>query len=206
MVANPQYSTYDSTYMTPEEYLSWEPTQDLRYEYVSGKVFAMTGGTKPHNRIALNLATALDSHLADKGCEVFIADVKLQLSSKGPYRYPDVMVTCDPRDKENNKFVEYPCLIVEVLSPSTEAKDRGSKFKKYRQLETLKEYVLIQPEQIGVECFRKNEQGLWVLYSYEAGETVNLESVGLSISVEALYRQVNFDNNDELAEEEDDEK
>ncbi len=107
MVANPQYSTYHSTYMTPEEYLSWEPTQDVRYEYVSGKVFAMTGGTKPHNRIAGNLYTALDSHLADKGCEVFIADVKLQLSSNGPYRYPDVMVTCDPRDKENNKFVEY---------------------------------------------------------------------------------------------------
>lgn len=189
MVANPDFHR-----MTPQEYLEWEPTQSIRYEYIEGQVFAMTGGTKPHNRIALNLATALDRHLMEKSCEVYIADVKVQVSSAGPYHYPDVVVTCDSRDSESNKFVQYPCLIIEVLSPSTEAYDRGGKFAQYRQLATLQEYVLIQSEQVGVERFRRNEQGLWVLYPYEAGETLTLESVGLSLPVEALYRQVKFES------------
>lgn len=189
MVANPDFHR-----MTPQEYLEWEPTQSIRYEYIEGQVFAMTGGTKPHNRIAGNLYTALDRHLMEKSCEVYIADVKVQVSSAGPYHYPDVVVTCDSRDSESNKFVQYPCLIVEVLSPSTEAYDRGGKFAQYRQLATLQEYVLIQSEQVGVERFRRNEQGLWVLYPYEAGETLTLESVGLSLPVEALYRQVKFES------------
>ncbi|MDJ0618054.1 MAG: Uma2 family endonuclease [Calothrix sp. MO_192.B10] len=100
-----------------------------------------------------------------------------------------------PRDKESNEWVEYPCLIVEVLSPSTEAFDRGKKFTRYRQLSTLKEYVLIQSTEMSVDCFRLNEQGLWVYYPYIAEDTLTLESVGFSIPVESLYRQVNFDNN-----------
>ncbi len=189
MVANPQLN-----HMTPQEYLEWELTQPIRYEYIEGEVFAMTGGTKPHNRIALNLATALDSHLMERGCEIYIADVKVQVSPAGPYHFPDLVVTCDPRDSESNQFVQYPCLIVEVLSPSTEAFDRGGKFTQYRKLKTLQEYVLIQSEQVGVECFRRNEQGLWVLYPYEEGETLTLESVGLSLAVAALYRQVRFES------------
>lgn len=188
MVANLQLQR-----MSPQEYLEWELTQEIRYEYIDGEVFAMTGGTKPHNRIALNLATALDSHLAERGCEVYISDVKVQVSQAGPYHYPDIVVTCDSRDRESNLFVEHPCLIVEVLSPSTEANDRGGKFAQYRRLDTLQEYVLVQSEQIGVECFRRNEQGLWVLYPYEAEDTLTLESVGLSLPVAALYRQVRFD-------------
>lgn len=188
MIANPQFQ-----YMSPQEYLEWERTQELRYEYIDGEVVAMTGGTKPHNRIALNLATGLDGFLAEKGCDVYIADVKVQISPSGPYHYPDVVVTCDPRDRESNELVEYPCLIVEVLSPSTEAIDRGKKFTRYRRLDTLKEYILIQSEEIGVECFRRNEQGLWVFYSYSTGETLTLESVGYSVFVDDLYRQVRFD-------------
>ncbi|MBD1904980.1 Uma2 family endonuclease [Funiculus sociatus GB2-A5] len=180
--------------MTPQEYLEWEPTQEIRYDYIDGEVFAMTGGTKPHNRIAGNIYTALDSHLQERGCEVYIADVKVQASENGPYHYPDVVVTCDPRDRNSNQFVQYPCLIVEVLSPSTEAFDRGGKFARYRQMETLQEYVLIQSEQIGVECFRRNEEGLWVLYPYESGDTFTLSSVGLSLSVDAVYRQVRFES------------
>jgi len=188
MVANPQLR-----WMSPQEYLEWEPLQQLRHEYIDGEVFAMTGGTKPHNRIAFNLATALDSHVAQSGCEVYIADVKVQVATASTYSYPDVVVTCDPRDRESNSIVQYPCLIVEVLSPSTEAYDRGGKFAKYRQLKTLQEYVLIDSEQIGVDCFRRNEQGFWVLYPYTAEDTITLESVGLTLPVTALYRQVRFD-------------
>ncbi len=188
MVANPQFE-----YMSPQEYLEWEKTQELRYEYIDGEVFAMTGGTKPHNRIAINLGTELDNFLAEKSCEFYISDVKVQVSEAGPYHYPDVVVTCDERDKERIDMIRHPCLIVEVLSPSTEAFDRGKKFTRYRQSNTLQEYVLIESDEIAVECFRKNDQGLWVLHTYGEGDTLNLESVGISIPVEKLYRRVRFD-------------
>ena len=190
MIANPQFQ-----YMSPQEFLEWEKNQELRYEYIHGEVFAMTGGTKPHNRIAGNLYTAIDNFLAenDRDCEVFIADVKVQLSKSNSYHYPDVVVTCDDRDKKSLNLIEHPCLIVEVLSPSTEAFDRGKKFTNYRQLKTLKEYALIQADEIGVECFRLNQEGFWVLHSYGEGDTLNLESVGLTIPVEKLYRRVSFD-------------
>lgn len=191
MVANPQFQ-----YMTPQEYLEWEKTQQLRYEYIDGEVFAMTGGTKPHNRIAGNLYTELDGFLEDKGCDVFISDVKVQVTPSGPYHYPDVVVTCDDRDKESIDMVQYPCLIVEVLSPSTEAFDRGKKFTRYRQSSTLKEYILIESDEISVECFRRNDEGLWVLHTYAEGDTLNLESVGISIPVDKLYRQVRFDRSE----------
>ncbi|PSP01623.1 MAG: hypothetical protein BRC47_09260 [Cyanobacteria bacterium QS_7_48_42] len=189
MIANPQLN-----WMSPQEYLEWEPTQEIRYEYIDGEIFAMTGGTKSHNRIALNLVTALDSYLLEKGCDIYIADVKVQVSLAASYHYPDVVVTCNSRDQDSSQFVQYPCLIVEVLSPSTEAYDRGGKFAQYRKLESLQEYVLIQSENIGVECFRRNQQGLWVLYPYEQGDTITLESVGFSLPVETLYRQVRFDS------------
>ncbi|MEB3215307.1 MAG: Uma2 family endonuclease [Nostocales cyanobacterium 94392] len=188
MVANPQFQ-----YMSPQEYLEWEKTQELRYEYIDGEVFAMTEGTKPHNRIAGNLYTDLDGFLAEKECEVYISDVKVQVTPSGPYHYPDVVVSCDQRDKESIDMVQYPCLIVEVLSLSTAAFDRGKKFTRYRQSSTLKEYVLIESDEIAVECFRRNEQGLWVLHTYEQGDSLILESVGMTIPIEKLYRQVRFD-------------
>ena len=187
MVANPSFN-----FMSPEEYLEWEATQELRYEYIDGEVYAMTGGTKPHNRIALNLATALDSHLAEKDCEVYIADVKVQVDYTH-YHYPDGVVSCDERDLESNLLIQYPCLIIEVLSPSTEAFDRGEKFTHYRQMGTLQEYVLIESNKIGIDLFRRNEQGLWVLHPLKAGNTLILESVGLSLPIEEAYRQVRFE-------------
>ena len=188
MVANPQFQ-----YMSPQEYLEWEKTQELRYEYIDGEVFAITGGTKPHSRIAFNFGAELDNFLAEKGCEFYISDVKVQVSESGSYHYPDVVVTCDERDKQAIDMIRHPCLIVEVLSPSTEAFDRGKKFTRYRQSITLQEYVLIESDEIGVECFRKNDEGLWVLHTYGEGDTLNLESVGISIPVEKLYRRVRFD-------------
>ncbi|XHX77175.1 MAG: Uma2 family endonuclease [Stenomitos frigidus ULC029] len=179
--------------MTPEAYLEWEPTQEDRYEYVDGEILAMTGGSKPHNRIALNLAMALDGHLQDKGCEIYMADVKVQTLPTSAHHYPDLVVTCDRRDQNSTQFVQYPCLIIEVLSPSTEAYDRGGKFAHYRKLETLQEYVLIESTAIGVECFRRNADGFWVLHPYAAGDTVTLESIGFSLPIESFYRQVRFD-------------
>ncbi|MGD1911936.1 MAG: Uma2 family endonuclease [Rivularia sp. (in: cyanobacteria)] len=189
MVAIPNYQ-----YMTPQEYLDWEEQQQLKYEYINGEVVAMTGGTIPHNDIALNLASALKNPLRGKGCKVQMADAKLGVSENGPFHYPDVMVSCDERDKRATKVIYHPCLIVEVLSPSTEAIDRGKKFQNYRQISTLKEYILIGAEQMIVECFRLNEKGLWELQTYNQGDEIDLMSVDFKFPIELLYEDVILEN------------
>jgi Uma2 family endonuclease len=176
--------------MTPQEYFDWEEKQLIKYEYMNGRVFAMTGGTLPHNDIAVNLTAALKNHLRGKGCKVSMADAKLGVSEKGSFHYPDVMVTCDERDRRATKVIYHPCLVVEVLSPGTEAFDRGKKFQNYRRISTLKEYVLIDAREMSVERFRRNENGVWELDHYREGTEVNLTSVDFSFPVEMLYEDV----------------
>ncbi len=186
--------------MTPEEYLAWEEQQPMKYEYINGEVYGMTGGSLPHNDIALNLASALKIHLRGKGCKVQIADAKVGVSTNGPFFYPDVVVSCDPRDKKSRKIIYYPCLIVEVLSPSTEAFDRGKKFQHYRQIESLKEYVLIDSEKICIECYQLNEKNKWELTAYPLEEiadsqkefSVKLESINFQCTTSLLYEDVVF--------------
>lgn len=180
----------DRQYLTLQDYLDWEEEQSIKYEYIDGEVFAMTGGTIPYNDLAVNLTTALKNHLRGKGCKVSMADAKVGVSERGPFHYPDVMVTCDERDRRAIRVIYYPCLIVEVLSPSTEAKDRGKKFQNYRRISTLKEYVLISSEQKFIECFRLNEKGVWELYTYSEGDEVELKSVDFRCPIELVYEDV----------------
>lgn len=184
----------DRLLMTAEEYLAWEPTQEERYEYWDGEVVAMSGVTRNHNRISLNFFKLLDNVLIDRPCEVYIVDVKVQVEPGQNYFYPDVVVTFDQRD-DDPQLVQFPCLIVEVLSPPTEAVDRGAKFAKHRQFSTLQEYVLVQVEQPGVEVFRRNEKGQWVLSDSDLNDSLLLESVGVEIGIADLYRQVQFEVN-----------
>lgn len=189
-----------SQFMTATEYLEWEEKQPIKYEYIDGKVWAMTGGSLPHNSIALNLASALKSHLRGKGCKVFMADAKVGVSSNGPFHYPDIMVTCDSRDQTARQVIYYPCLIVEVLSPSTEGFDRGKKFRHYRKIETLKEFVLVDTEKMNVECYRLNEQNKWELTSYFPEELaineieleIYLTSVNFNSPISLIYEDVVF--------------
>ncbi|MDY6784768.1 MAG: Uma2 family endonuclease [Cyanobacteriota bacterium] len=190
--------------MSPQEYLEWEEQQPIRYEYLNGEVYAMTGGTIPHNDIALNLASALKNHLRGKGCKVQMTDVKVNISENGPFFYPDVMVSCDPRDQKAQKSFSHPCLIVEVLSPGTENFDRGKKFRSYRRIETLREYVSIEAETMNVDCYRLNEKGKWELTTYSLEESavspeeleVSLTSVNFSCPISLLYEDVVFEEND----------
>ncbi len=150
--------------MTIAEYVEWEAMQDLRYEYVNGEVFAMTGGTIPHNDIALNFYTALRPHLRDRGCPVNVADVKVQVSPNSPDYYPDVIVSCDSQDLNARKLIQNPTIIAEVLSPGTNAKDRGEKFINYLKIPTLQEYLLIDSEKISVERYCRGEGRMWLYY------------------------------------------
>lgn len=116
----------------------------------------MTGGVLPHNSIAVNLTTALKNHLRGSGYKVFMADAKVGISQSGPFHYPDVMVTCEESDRTARKIIDRPILIVELLSPSTEAFAPGRKFSNYRRLNSLKEYVLIDVNIMAVECYHQN--------------------------------------------------
>ena len=186
------FSTRHPAPMSVEEYLAWEPLQETRYEYVHGEVLAMTGGTIPHNDIAINLLTILLPQIRAEGCRLNMADVKLQIDTSGLYYYPDLIVSCDPRDLNARKFIQFPKLIVEVLSPGTANKDRGDKFRDYQSIPTLQEYLLIDSEKISAECYRRGEGRMWLYYPYNAGDAINLESLGISVSIEQLYIGIDF--------------
>jgi Uma2 family endonuclease len=179
--------------MTAEEYLDWEPQQELRYEYINGEIIAMTGGTVPHNDIAINLLTTLLPQVRAGGCRINMADVKLCVNQSGLYYYPDLMVSCHPQDINARKFIQFPKLIVEVLSPGTADKDRTDKFTDYQSISTLQEYLLISSEKISVECYRRGEGRMWLYYPYTHGDTIDLESLGMKVAIEQLYTGINFD-------------
>ena len=176
-----------STYVSPEDYLEGERISPIQHEYRQGEIYAMAGASDAHVTISLNLATLLRNHVRGSGCRAYMAEMKARIEQANIFYYPDVMVTCDERDKNPEDFKRYPCLIVEVLSPTTAAFDRGDKFADYRTLDTLQEYVLINQERVSVECFRRNEEGLWVLYLYGEGEEFHLASVDFRCAIVALY-------------------
>ena len=183
--------------MTVEEYVEWEAQQEVRYEYVNGEVFAMTGSTIPHNDIALNFYTALRPHLRCRGCRINVSDVKLQVSSQSRYYYPDVIVSCDPQDLNSRTFIQNPKIIVEVLSPSTSSKDRDEKFTCYLKIPTLQEYILIDSQKIFVERYCRGEGRMWLYYSYTAGEIVTLSSIEFDLPIALLYEGVGFETETE---------
>ena len=122
----------NSPRLTPEEYFAWEEKQLEKHEYIDGQAYAMSGGSVNHGRIAIRFTAMFDAHLEDSGCIVGNSDIKINIVETNNYTYPDASVTCDERDKSTPQYFTYPCLIVKVLSDSTEAYDRGGKFRMYR--------------------------------------------------------------------------
>jgi Uma2 family endonuclease len=183
-------------HISPEEYLKLEELSQIKHEYIQGEIYAMAGANDAHVTVAGNLFALLRNHVRGSGCRVYMSDMKARIESRNIYYYPDVMVTCDERDKAFQSFKKHPCLIIEVLSNGTEAFDRGDKFADYQEFETLQEYVLINQKRQRVECFRRNAEGLWVLYSYTQGSEIHLASVDFRISMDAIYEDVTFTGND----------
>lgn len=177
-------------YLSEEEYLALEEASDVKHEYIDGEIYAMAGATDAHVTIAGNCAVILRNHGRGSSYRAYMAAMRLQIPRQRTFFYPDVMVTCDGRDRDQINHKSHPCLIIEVLSDSTEAFDRGDKFTVYQSIETLQEYVLINAKYPRVECFRRNEEGLWVLQSYELGTSLELASVDLSISLDDIYEDV----------------
>ncbi len=193
-------ATRESSRLTPQEYFDWEAQQQQRYEYFDGVVYAMAGGSLAHGRLGLNISSVLNAHTRGSGCITFNSDCKVGISERGPFVYPDVSVSCDDRDRTAQQFTQFPVLIVEVLSPSTEAYDRGAKFKLYRGLDSLQEYVLVGSETKLVEVFCRNPSGSWEFMAYGEGDEVTLTSVGLTVAVEAFYEDVILVPSDQAAD------
>ena len=177
---------------TPEEYFAWEEQQEVKHEYFDGEVYAMTGGTLNHSEINANLITILRNHLEDSGCRVLSSDARVKIQRSEKYVYPDASVTCDERDRETTQYVNHPCLIVEVLSPSTEAYNRGKKFKLYRRSPGLVEYILVSSTEVEIDVFCKNDRGRWEEINYVAGDMVELESINLTFSIDRIYKGIKF--------------
>ncbi len=181
-------------YFTPEEYFAWEEQQLEKHELIDGRVYGMTGGTQNHSTIKLNIATLLKAHLRGSKCRVFNADLKINILHTTNYTYADLSVTCDDRDREIPLYITYPCLIVEVLSPSTEAYDRGKKFAKYRRNPNLIDYVLVSSDEIAIDIYHKKDTGEWVILSYREDDRIELKSINLSLPIEQFYEDIVFDS------------
>lgn len=181
----------ETLHFSPEAYLEWEKANDSKHEYLNGEVFALAGAKDAHVTVCINLIAMLHAHLRGGPCRPYMADMKVSVEKANAFFYPDILVTCDERDRETEYYKSFPTLIIEVLSESTAAYDRGSKFSSYRKLESLKEYVLIDPDSLSVDCFRFDEVTKhWVLYPFAAGETVELASIGFSAPIELFYENV----------------
>jgi Uma2 family endonuclease len=177
---------------TPEEYFAWEEQQLYRHEYMGGQVYAMSGGSRNHSRISVQFVFLLEGHLQGNSCETGNSDLRVNILETNDYTYPDVSVTCDERDKTTTQYITYPCLIVEVLSDSTEAYDRGNKFFMYRRNPSLKDYVLVSSKEIAIDLYRKNDTGEWNIINYRSGDIVELKSINLSFPIEQVYREIVF--------------
>jgi Uma2 family endonuclease len=176
--------------MTYAEYLALEEKAVERHEFLNGEVFAMGGGTIEHAGLIAAVSIALGKALGALPCRVFSSDLRIRVRATGLTTYPDVSVVCGKAeaDYEDPHAIVNPTLVVEVLSDSTEAYDRGEKAAHYRHLPSLREYVLVSQHRPRIEVHRRNDAGRWELYEYESGSRVELASVGCSIDVDEVYR------------------
>ncbi len=177
-------------HFSANDYLAWEREQTEKSEYFRGEVFAMGGASRRHVTATLNLAADLMDALDGTPCRVYMADMKLRVQEGEAYFYPDVLVTCDAADHRADQCMSAPTLIVEVLSPSTAAFDRGEKFATYRRIPALQEFVLVDPERRSIECYRRTDNDLWQLRDIVPETPLTLESLQVEIPWERIFRNL----------------
>ncbi len=179
------------TYFTPEDYLEIERISPIKHEYLQGQLIAMAGASKAHVIITGNLSALLVNHLRGKGCIPYGMDMKVRLPDLKIFYYPDLAVTCDDRDRTSTEdFILHPKLIIEVLSDSTEAFDRGDKFNDYKAISELQEYVLIHQNQVLVERFQRKSDNLWLPQIYQTGDTIEFTSIDFTCPIAVLYENI----------------
>ena len=177
--------------LTYAEYLTYEQASLIKHEFMNGLAFAMAGASEDHNVIASNLVACIRPRLRGTSCRVFSSDMKLTIASaNNATYYPDVMVVCDRSD--NDPYVKQkPCLLVEVLSPSTALLDRREKLFNYQRLESLQEYVLVSQFEVKVELYRRDRDG-WLVQCLGVGDSLHLQSIDLAIALSDIYEDVSL--------------
>ncbi|MFL6253879.1 MAG: Uma2 family endonuclease [Pyrinomonadaceae bacterium] len=188
-------STLTVTHVTPEEYLAAERLSETRSEYLDGGVYPMTGASVRHSQIVINVAAELHMQLRAGPGRVFVTDLKVRMPDSRKFFYPDVMVVCGDLQfhDERRDIILNPDVIIEVLSPSTEAYDRGAKFQAYRTIESLKEYVLVSQQTPLIEQYVRGEAMKWTLTAAAGLEgSLTLPSIGCTLNLGAVYDKVEF--------------
>ena len=180
------------TKLSLQEVIGWENAQPQRHEFHHGEVFAMVGAQRVHGRVALNIACSLTAQLKGAPCQVFADSMKVQVGAD-TILYPDVFVTCDAADLRTEQIFTAPTLVVEVLSPSTQSYDRGSKFTLYRSLLSLREYMLVDPDTREVQLFRRGADDLFTLHDLTAREQIVLDSVGCELTARDVFDGVELE-------------
>ena len=186
-------STVPKPYNTPEEYLNRERSADFRSEYFGGEMFAMAGASANHNLIVLNAGAILREQLKRKPCRVYPSDLKLRIVATGLYTYPDLSVVCgEPQlESDGGDVLLNPMVLVEVLSDSTEAYDRGKKFEHYRTIPSLKHYVLIAQDRHSIDCFSRKSDGIWSLTGCQTSTgIVELDAIECQLCAVEVYDKV----------------
>jgi Uma2 family endonuclease len=183
------------TILTAEEYLAAERRASVKSEYVNGDVTAMAGGSSNHSEIATNVIGILKQQLRDRPCRVFNSDIKVRIDKANAFRYPDVSGLCGPvlyHDSTHDAYCN-PAVIFEVLSPSTEAFDRGEKFRLYRLLDSLFEYILVRQERVEVEVWTRGNEGVWTCVVYnERTDSFPLRTLDCTLTLGEIYEKVEF--------------
>ncbi len=187
------------THLTPEQYIAFErkwipDAETVRNEYVKGRLISMSGASFAHNVITMNISTALHVQLKGSGCETFANEMRVSSPHTSSYFYPDVGVVCDEPRFEDDVFdiLLNPIVIIEVLSPSTEAYDRGEKFSHYRQIESLQEYILVSQDKVNVERYLRNMDEWIFSYYQEFNLQLPLTSIQCEVPLQEIYDRVTF--------------
>lgn len=189
-------------FVTPGEYLALDRTADFKSEYFAGEMVAMSGASRPHERIVVNLTREIGNLLRGKSCSPLGGNLRVSVGGSN-YLYPDMTVTCGAEmidDSEYNDTLLNPTVIFEILSPSTEHKDRGIKWHLYRRIESLQQYVLINQQVAHVEVFTRQQDGDWKVHSEEGLDAVvSLTSIDVGLKLTDLYEDVDLSPRPKLA-------
>lgn len=179
------------SYVTVAEYLEGERDAEIKHEYVDGEVYAMAGESRRHNRITSNFVR-LFGDLPNRDCEAYFEGVKVQAGGSTFY-YPDVLVTCETALEDDNYVIKYPCLIIEVLSPSTAATDKREKLIAYKLIQSLQEYAIVWQDEMRVELHRRQNDG-WLTFFYtQPDDEIQFTSVSFQTTVAEIYHNISFD-------------
>lgn len=176
--------------LSRSDFIDWENQQSDKHEFVAGEVFAMVGARRTHVTVSGNCSALLKNHLRGGPCRAFMADMKLEVATADAVFYPDAMVTCHPEDLKADLAMQHPKVIIEVLSDGTAAYDWGGKFAFYRQLDSLAEYALADPDSRQVEVFRRMAGGDWLLAASESARGLGLKSLDFAADLDAVFEDL----------------